>query len=475
MPDFVDPIANALIRHLSAGDSEAYLVGGYVRDLLSERASYDLDVAIKGDAVRAGRRAADALVGAFYVLDAARGAARVLVSDNDRTRDIDFAPLKDGDIESDLRARDFTVNAMALSVAHPSLDALIDPLGGRDDLAHKRLRAVSDSAIRDDPIRALRAVRLSHQLGLSVERTTWELIGDAVSLLAGASHERIRDELFRVLALPRARNPLVDLHESGALWTILETLGAPPDPADRRTERVARAAGTVTSLEALLTLDHDAIPDDTLGQTYAQVLIPFASRLEDELSRRTSGSRTRVQLLKWMALLLHLVDAPSVALVASGLRLSGAELQAVRTMATLIQRPDEWAAVGRTSNVQLYRFFREAGSFGVEVLVLYLAECLAAARRGETLSLIQAQTAVVESALRAYFDRYRSVVAPPAMITGDMLIERYGLTPGPSIGRLLERLREAQAAGTVHNPEEAAALVERWLDERASSEDSRGW
>jgi tRNA nucleotidyltransferase/poly(A) polymerase len=126
--------------------------------MLLGRTIHDLDFALAGDAIRSGRRVADALGGAFYPLDTERGTGRVILTQADGARQVlDFARLRGPDLESDLRGRDFTINAIALDLHHPQ--QLIDPLNGANDLRAQQLRACSLTSLSDDPLRGLRRAR----------------------------------------------------------------------------------------------------------------------------------------------------------------------------------------------------------------------------------------------------------------------------------------------------------------------------
>jgi tRNA nucleotidyltransferase/poly(A) polymerase len=166
-PALLDSVRAALTsRGTVPAGRTVYLVGGAVRDALLGRASHDLDFSMEGDAIRTARRIADALDGAFYTLDSERDTGRVIVTNTDGSRTImDFASFRGADLETDLKGRDFTLNAMALSLSDNSLH---DPLGGAMDLKEKRLRACSPTSFSDDPARILRGVRLAAQFGFHI-------------------------------------------------------------------------------------------------------------------------------------------------------------------------------------------------------------------------------------------------------------------------------------------------------------------
>ncbi|MBC7255649.1 MAG: CCA tRNA nucleotidyltransferase, partial [Chloroflexi bacterium] len=143
------PFRREAVAHLMAAQEAVYLVGGSVRDALLGRHGYDLDVVIEGSAIALGRRLADALRGAFFVMDREHDVARVVVRQGEAYYHVDLAGLRAKEIEGDLRARDFTINAMAVPL-RAGLGELLDPTGGLDDLRRKVLRAAYEGAFRDD-------------------------------------------------------------------------------------------------------------------------------------------------------------------------------------------------------------------------------------------------------------------------------------------------------------------------------------
>src|SRR6185437_39789 len=130
----------------------------------------------------------------------------------------------------DLARRDFTMNAMALSSKSPPSPALIlDPFGGRRDLARRRLRAVSAETFREDPLRALRAFRFAAQFDLRFEPATWRRIMRFAKKAPeglGVSAERLREEILRLLSSSRAATALADLDRAGLTGAIFPSMEA---------------------------------------------------------------------------------------------------------------------------------------------------------------------------------------------------------------------------------------------------------
>ena len=185
------------------GDQPAWIVGGAVRDRLLGRPTKDFDVALEGDPERAALSVRKLTGGAVFPLSKSFAGWRVVAPSGG----VDLLPLTGGTLERDLAARDFTVNAIAEPVGDGEL---VDPHGGVEDLEARVLRPIGPESFTADPVRVLRLVRLSAELGL--EPLELAAARAAAPALTGASPERIFAELKRiVLAGADAVRLLIDL------------------------------------------------------------------------------------------------------------------------------------------------------------------------------------------------------------------------------------------------------------------------
>jgi tRNA nucleotidyltransferase/poly(A) polymerase len=183
-------------RHLPAG-MHACLVGGALRDMLLGMPLRDMDFILPGNTRQVARAVAKNLGALSFLLDAERNTMRVIHSrPEDGDFYLDFIQQTGETIQEDLKARDFTINAMALGL--DDLDQLIDPLNGLMDLHAKVLKACSPGAMLADPLRCLRGLRLSNSLGFHLEKNTITQIRKALPQLDRSAPERIRDEIFRL-------------------------------------------------------------------------------------------------------------------------------------------------------------------------------------------------------------------------------------------------------------------------------------
>ncbi len=467
-----------------------YLVGGAVRDALLGLPIHDYDLILAGDALNVARKAANALGAAYYALDEERGTARLIYRDQAGARCVlDFAATRGPDLDSDLKARDFTINALAVDLRHPQ--ALLDPLGGAADLMQKRLRACSAASIDSDPVRILRAVRLAAAYDLHILPETRQQMREAVAGLAQVSPERQRDELLRILGGARPHASLQALEMLGALPVILPELPAlrgVAQSAPHIKDVWGHTLDTLRVLEGILGAlgpRHDPENSNLLLGLLAVRLGRYRAQIESHLQSELVPGRTARSIL-FLAALYHDIAKPQTgqreedgrirflehdqlgaklaAQRAERLHLSNDEVKRIEVIVSQHLRPTLLAHEARPlSRRAIYRFFRAAGPAGVDTILLALADVWAT--YGHTLPQERwdRQLEVARALLEAWWERPQEQVLPPALINGDDLMGEFGLQAGPIIGEILESVREAQAAGEVNNREEAFAFVRSHL------------
>ena len=205
-----DPLADIRRRAPVEG---AWLVGGSVRDMLLGRPVLDIDLVVAEDPRAVARRLAGECGGSPFPLSERHGAWRVVSGE----QTVDIAGCR-GSIEDDLGLRDFTVNAIAVSLDNGEF---IDPHGGRGDLDRRLLRTVSDEVFVDDPLRLLRLPRIAHELGFDIDPASERLASSQAALASRPSGERIFMEMKRLLGGDRPAEALRLADRIGVLEAVL--------------------------------------------------------------------------------------------------------------------------------------------------------------------------------------------------------------------------------------------------------------
>jgi tRNA nucleotidyltransferase/poly(A) polymerase len=494
----------ALARNLPA-----LLVGGAVRDTLLGHAPHDFDFAVQGDAVALGRAVANALGASFYVMDAERGTARVIkqglgardqvlaldaqgsaLSTQNSDLIYDFARCRGEGWREDQRDRDFSINAIGVDLVDLEI---VDHTAGLNDLRAGVVRAASEDAIRNDPVRALRAVRLAHQFGMTIAPATLDRIRDAGDLLLQPSAERLRDALFEIFELPDATAAVMQLDALGLLARLfpeIEPMRAQAQTAPHR----------FTVLEhtwwVMRTIDKE-IRDLGLGIGDWGFRIEDASSVsnrQSEIENRQSSishlqspisSFSRAALLRYAALLHDCAKPMTASTDADGrihfygheglganvaaarsraLRLSGDEIAFVKTLIANHMRPNQMARMPAPPTPRaLVRFFRDAGNTAPLLALFAIADCVG--KRGDATPDEDCAPSrrICALLLDRYNHQFAPSVAPQPLLTGRDLIEM-GVAPGRRIGEILEAVREAQMAGEIHTRDEALTAAQLMLN-----------
>ena len=488
----ITPEASQLLtrisRILAEQGIQSYLVGGFVRDIMLDRATDDIDIAVAADALEVASDIANTLGGRYVPLDKENGVGRVVLYDQSESKwEIDFATLQGG-IQKDLARRDFTIDAMALEIngemgTHVNVDDIIDPFHGQDDLEVRIVRAVSKDSFKDDPVRLLRGIRLAAELGFTIEGNTQELIQSGSRFIIDVAGERVREELLRLLGAADAGNWLEYLDESGLLITLLPEM-APAKGVDQPKVHVwdvfEHSIQTVRTVEFIFRENDLEYADKEILEA-----VPWSEDLVGHFDAEISSGSTRRTLLK-LAALLHDIAKPKtkfidetgrarflghpqdgaemVAVIMERLRFSTREIKLVELLVKYHLRPTQMSHEDLPSQRAIYRYFRDTGDTGIDILFLSLADHLAT--RGTELDAVQWQEhcQMVEYVLHKHSEE-ESMTAPLKLIDGHDIIQSFGLNQGPKVGQLLEAIREAQAAGEVNSRQQAIGYAKRWLDE----------
>jgi poly(A) polymerase len=455
---------------------DPWLVGGTVRDLLLERPVEDVDVLVAGDPADAARALAAAVDGYSFELSERFGAWRVIAPD--RSWQSDLTPVRDGSIAADLALRDFTVNAIAAPLVETG--ELVDPHGGLGDLAERRLRAVGERSLEDDPVRTMRLARLACELRFDVDEDTLRLAREAAPRLDAVAPERSFYELRKLLASDEPLRGIGLMDEAGLVRELLPELEALKGVEQNPYHHLDVWGHTLEVLARLLEIEAD--PGAVFG--------PLGEPLARELAQPLADGMTRAEALR-LGALMHDVGKPGTRAVnAEGrvlfwghdelgarmsrelgrrLRTSTATAEFLALLAKHHLRLGFLVHSRPLSRHDIYRYLRACEPVEVEVTLLSVADRLAT--RGER-TRSEAVESHVELAREIAGEAlaWRAAGGPPTPpVRGDELIAALGLDPGPEVGELLERLQEATFAGDVSSREEALDLARSLHERRQAS------
>jgi poly(A) polymerase len=467
---------------LTQNNCQAYIVGGFIRDWLLDRETNDIDITVSVDAQDIAKKVARIIDGKYVLLDEANRVARVVVTGWKQPLYLDFATFSNS-IEEDLERRDFTVNAMAVELndfVSGSLH-LIDPFHGKSNLKKKLIKAVSPDVFKRDAARLLRAVRLAAELDFKIEKETEQLIKHHGQLVKSVPGERLREEFLRILSLHYSSDLLRYLDQLNLLAQIipeLEELRNVAQPKEHYWNVLNHSLEAVATTEFLF-----REKDWKYGASDLLTVTPWSDEIEKYFTEEISSGSSRRTMLK-LGGLLHDIAKPQAktidpngrmrfighpkqgaamaVTILNRLRFSKSEIKLVEKLVYYHLRPVQMANVGLPTSRAIYRYFRDTEGDGIDVLFLALADYLAA--RGPNLNAEEwEQHNRLINYMIAEHQKQQTELLPIKLIDGHELIDIFGLTSGPLIGKLLRLVHEAQAVGEVSIREEAIALVRREL------------
>jgi poly(A) polymerase len=396
----------------------------------------------------------------------------------------------DIDILHDLARRDFSIDAMAIELndflEKPDQPTIIDPYHGQTDLQSGLIKAVSNDVFKNDPARLLRAFRLASELGFQFSPPTENLIKRDSTELSRVAGERTREELLKLLAGAGAGLMVRHMDNLGILTRLIPELEAARNveqPQEHYWDVLNHSLESVNAAACILREGPcPFIPPHVLSE------IPWSQSLAEHFKSPVAHQVSHAVLLK-LAALLHDVAKPqtkimdkdrvrffghnelgadTVLSIMERLRFSNKEIKLVECMVRYHMRPTQMSGptqINRSvmpSRRAVYRFFRDGGAAGIDILFLSLADHLAA--RGPKLDMEQWHWHLEQvKYILGEYAKDQTLTRPLKLINGHDLINELGLKPGPQLRELLEEVKEAQVAGELSNRAEALSYIKNRL------------
>lgn len=454
------PVFRRISETVDAMGLRAYVVGGYVRDYYLRRPCTDIDVVVVGSGIAVAEALGRQLrtkVSVFKTFGTAMlhidgmevefvGARRESYSPDSRKPHVE-----DGTLEDDQRRRDFTINAMAWSLNADSYGELVDPFEGMYDLEDCIIRTPCDPDITfsDDPLRMMRGVRFASQLGFDIEEETFEAIRRNRERIRIVSKERIAVELNKIVMSPRPSIGFELLDATGLLELIFPELS--------RLKGVERRNGHAHKdnfKHTLKVLDNVARRSDDLWLRWAAVLHDIAKPATKAYDHKTG----------WTFHSHEVLGSKMVPAIFRSLKLPMNEhMKFVQKMVFLHLRPIILSEDMVTDSA-VRRLLFEAGDDIESLMILCEADITSGIdakvkRYMANFELVRRKMKDLEER-----DRIRNFQPP---ITGDIIMQTYGIPPCSAIGEIKEQIKNAILDGEIRNDYgEAYAMMERLAAER---------
>lgn len=428
---------------------ECYVIGGYVRDLFLCRHSKDIDFVTVGSGIEVAETVARRL-GAKCNVFRNFGTAQVKNHDFELEfvgarresyhRDSRKPIVEDGTLADDLARRDFTINAMAISVNAGNFGELIDLYDGLGDLDYQIIRTPLDPDITfsDDPLRMMRAIRFATQLAFTIEDETFDAIRRNASRIEIISKERIADELMKIMASPMPSIGWVLLHNSGLLNYIF-----PEFEAMSGIEVLQGRGHKDNFYHTMEVLDKVARVSDNVWLRWGALLHDIAKPVTKRWDGKTG----------WTFHNHNFIGAKMVPRIFKNMRLPlNEKMKYVQKLVELHMRPIALVEDVVTDSA-VRRLLFDAGDDINDLMILCRADITSknqdkVRRFLENFDLVEEKMKILEEK-----DRIRNFQPP---VSGEEIMERFGLSPCREVGLIKERIKNAILDGEIPNEREAA-------------------
>lgn len=450
------PVFKILRKIISDEDLKAYVIGGYVRDFLLQRPSKDIDVVVEGSGIELAEKAAE-ILGAKVAVFKNFGTAMF----NYQGQDVEFVgarkesyqrnsrkpAVENGTLDDDQNRRDFTINALAISLREDTLGNILDPFNGVEDLEAGLIRTPLDPDITfsDDPLRMIRAARFAATLGFKIQPEALNAMRRNAKRIEIVSEERIADELNKIIMAPRPSIGFDYLDQAGLLDEIIPQL-----TALKGTESVEGRKHKNNFEHTLKVLDNLAERStDNPWLRWAALLHDVAKPLTKRYDEQNG----------WTFHGHEFVGGKIVPKIFKRLRLPLDErMKYVQKLVMLHMRPIVLSNEEVTDSA-VRRLLFDAGEDIDDLMMLCEADITS--KNPKTVARHLGNFALVRKKLKEIEekDAIRNFQPP---ITGEIIMQTFGIGPCRHIGTIKETIKEAILDGVIgNNYDEAHSLMHK--------------
>ncbi len=441
-------------------DKEAYIVGGFVRDVLMNKKSPDRDLIICNcDVKNFSKTLADSLKAHFIELDTENDIYRVVLED--KINYLDITRPVENDFEKDIKRRDLTINSVAYDINNKKF---VDLTGGIEDIKNGVIKGISNKNFEDDPLRLLRIFRFYSKTGFKISTSLIELTKKLHKEINKPAKERVTVELLKMFEGKYCDLALLKLDECGSLEELLpifkEVKKVPPN-SHHHLDLLHHVIETVRQIQIIYENSNDEVKNYLNEERFGQVKIiaflklagflhdigkPACWTIEEETGRHRFIKHDEI-------------GAKLVVPILKEFKFSKKQAEYIKTLIKFHIYPSGMVSSPDVTEKAKFKFFRKLEGFVIDDIILAMADRLSARGVQITDEMVNNNINALTDLLNLYLEQRKNIKPLEKLLDGTDIMEILHIKQGPELGKIINALKEAQISGDITTKTEAIDFV----------------